>query len=94
MELNYITMRMVGVGDGKLTGDVVRESVLLHSWIEVNADCLWLSLKRDAFAVDDFFSWHQGEPFCGTAEWWVNAEGDGGRKWSCISQAQGLVDWH
>ena len=61
MELNYITMRMVGVGDGKLTGDVVRESVLLHSWIEVNADCLWLSLKRDAFAVDDFFSCLQEE---------------------------------
>jgi len=96
LKLDNVAMRMIGVRNCQFSSNIIGESILLHSWIEIDADCLWLPrwIKRFAFTVLDDLTWQQCEPFRGATEWWINTESDGGWQWSCVPELQGLINWH
>jgi len=81
LERHNISMRMVCMRNGQLAGDVVRQSILLHAWIEVDADGFGvLAGERQLIS--------------GATEWLVDLESDCCWQGAGVRETQRLGDRH
>lgn len=74
-------MSMVCMCDGQLPCDIVREAILLHTWIKVYADGLW-------------FLSGEGKLVSGAAKRWIHSQSDSGRQRPCICERESLLNRH
>ena len=63
MQWDYVTVGVVGLRKYELTRNFITNSILLHAWVKVDADCQWLAIN-------------ESQILCLAAEGWIDSKSD------------------